>query len=744
MPQFLLRFALFAVLLGSASASISAQAPGSSAQTVPIHYEQREISELVTAIARSTGRRYIYGDGLRGRISITVPGRVSRGEAVAILDAALHVKGFAALPIGEDTTKIVPITEFKSGAPLTNEPLDPERERPIATMIRVTHADVNSLAAALRPYVAAEGLALPYPPSNSIILAGTEARVSRLITIIRILDQAADESVMVRFLRHRSASVVAEILKKTFNASPVVVKHAGIWSDERTNQIVVQAPPEKIAAMRDMIEELDRPSEGEGLVRVVRILNRDAEEVAELLSRMQTPSSGSALPAGIRNLSAARTKLANRVYSVTVDSATRSILLASDRETLEILTEVIHELDRLPPRIAVDVMVFELVRPSGFDLGVEYFLPVIEPQSITDPAVFISSGSASIVNSTALKIPGALSTGVPTGPSQGDAVFGRYTRAPLQLSLDPGAGDPITVSIPREDVSFQAGESVAETTILMRPHILAMSGEEHQVFVGNQIPILVGSQGSDVGAIGLNGGLSNQQTIERRDVGIDLFVKPTLGQAGVVTLELKIELSEIQSSIAGSVEQVGPTFAQRTIESTLRLAEGQYAILGTSNGSGESVAEVGVPYLKDIPFLGWLFKSESRTKIENDLLIVVETKVMRNASEDLADTIRRRIAMERAMSRVADLGGFDSEPYAILLETVDDQSRARKIADAFGEDGFETRVTHWESTTGTLWDIYLTKFKTFEKAGGIARSLYEAGWKPEITVLSPENAMAGD
>ncbi len=735
---------LFSALLCLAPASVSSQARGSSAKTIPIHYEQREISELVTAIARSTGRRFIYGDGLRGRISITVPGRVSRDEALALLDAALHIKGFAALPIGEDTTKIVPITEIKSGAPLTDKPLDPERERPITTMIRVTHADANSLATALRPYVAAEGLALPYSPTNSIILAGTEARVSRLMTIIRILDQAADENIMVRFLRHRSAPVVAKVLETTFNAGSVVVNHAGIWIDERTNQIVVQAPPAKLAAMREMIEELDRPMEGEGLMRVVRIRNRDAEAIAEILRSMQAPSRGQVSPAITGNLTARSTKLANRVYSVTVDSPTRSILLASDPETLGILTEVIDQLDRVPPRIAVDVMIFELTRPSDFELGVDYFLPVFEPSSITDPAAFISSGSSSIVNSTSLTIPGALSTGVPTGPGGKDAFFGRYTRAPLQLSLDPGTGDPITISIPREDVSFQAGQFTAETSILMRPHILAMSGEEHEIFVGNEIPVPVGSSTSDVGAVGLNGGLSNQQIIERRDVGIGLTVKPTLGQAGFVSLELKVEISDIQSSIAGSVEQVGPTFTQRTIESTLSLGNGQIAILGTSNGSGESVSEFGVPYLMDIPFLGWFFKSESRTKIESDLLIVVEAEVMRNASEDVAYTIRRRIAMERAMSRVADLGGIDAEPYGILLETVDVESRARKIADAFDEDGFETRVTGWESTRGRLWDIYLTDFETFEKAGGIARSLYEAGWKPEVTVLSPENVLAGD
>jgi hypothetical protein len=100
--------------------------------------------------------------------------------------------------------------------------------------------------------------------------------------------------------------------------------------------------------------------------------------------------------------------------------------------------------------------------------------------------------------------------------------------------------------------------------------------------------------------------------------------------------------------------------------------------------------------------------------------------------------------MERAISRVADLGGLDSEPYAVLLETVDRASKAKLIAEAFSEDGFETEVTDWESTGGRLWDIYLTDFATFELASGVAERLYDVGWKPEVTVLSPENVLAGD
>ena len=737
--KFLQRVSIFALFL-FAMPSFGAEERRQTGPTIPVHYKQREISQIVSLIARATGRRFIFDDSLRGRITITVPYRVSHEEALALLDAALFVKGFAALPVGDDTTKIVPLAESQVGSPTTDTALDPEGGRVITTMVRLRHADATKAVTALGPNVAESGAAIPYPPGNEVILAGPEAQVARLATILRVLDQAADENILVRTLRHRSAAVAAEILEVTFNEGRRPGDQAAIWTDERTNQVLVQTSPVRLEAMRKTIEKIDRIDDGEGMVRVVRVLNRPAEEISEILVGMQKGQSGAKPGTRKAVVEELGNSLQNRPYTVTVDPATRSLLLSSDSDTLSILIEVINELDKLPPRVAVDVMVLELIRPSGFQLGINYFLPLLEPSSVTDPAVFFSSGGASVSPSA-----GLLGTGVPTGPGANDFLFGHYARSPLQLTLDPGGGaDPITVRVPRDEVSFEAGESLAETNILMRPHILAMSGEEHRVFVGNEIPVPVGSTVGTDEFIGTAGALANQQTIERRDVGIDLTVKPTVGQAGVVLLDLKIEMSDMQASIAGPVDQVGPTFTQRTIESTLSLSEGELAVIGASNGSGDSVSVVGVPFLKDIPFFGYLFGTESRTRVENDLLIVVEARILRSPSEDAAYTIRQRIALERAISRVADLESLDSHPYAVLLETVEHEAGAQRVASAFEEDGFTSRVTNWVSTSGPLWDVYLTGFETFAEASELARGLYDAGWSPEVTVLSPENVLAGD
>jgi hypothetical protein len=102
------------------------------------------------------------------------------------------------------------------------------------------------------------------------------------------------------------------------------------------------------------------------------------------------------------------------------------------------------------------------------------------------------------------------------------------------------------------------------------------------------------------------------------------------------------------------------------------------------------------------------------------------------------------MALERSMARVSDLGRLSDAPYAVLLDTVRSESMATRIAAAFTSDGFDTRVIPWRAAGQPVWDVYVIELASFDEAGGLARELSEAGWRPEITVLPRENELAGD
>lgn len=694
---------------------------------IPIHYEKADLKTIVDAVARATGRRFVYGDDLRGRVTITVPGRVTPEEAFELLLAALHTVGFTALPLDEDTLRLVPVQETKSGAPLVGEAADPRGERPISTLVELREISAEEAVVALEPYVSKEGVALAYPPTNSLILAGTEGELLRLVAIARILDESAGEDLLVRTIRYRSASLIAEAVDTVFNSTPVAAHRVEIWTDDRTNQLVVRGHVAVLGEIRAFLEGFDLPVEGEGLVRVVRVLNRDAEEMAELLRNMAAPAQPAAIGRAAQAVGPGNA-LAGREFHVEVDVPTQSLLIRSDPETFGILAQALADLDRLPPRVSVEVLVFEVTRPYGFKLGFNYQLL---SATAADAPVVVAAQSV---------------TGAASGPT-GDAIgYGQYTRAPVAITVDTPAG-PVVFRPPSEDISFQAGERLVENNILLRPNIVGVSGEEHEIFSGDNIPIPAASTSTATAEDGtpIQGSpLNVTQNIERVDVGTRLRIKPTLGEESIVRLELDLEVSQLTESRSGPVEEVGPSYANRDIEATLELRPGETAVIGATGATVSSERRIGIPFLMNIPFIGWLFTTLEQRTDETDLIAVVEARVLRDADDAAAETIRRRLAFERAISRTADLNSIGPEPFAVLLETTRSEADAKVIARAFASDGFETRVTEWEAHGNAVWDVYLSDLASFEEAGRLARRLSEAGWSPEIAVLSPLNELAGD
>ena len=162
----------------------------------------------------------------------------------------------------------------------------------------------------------------------------------------------------------------------------------------------------------------------------------------------------------------------------------------------------------------------------------------------------------------------------------------------------------------------------------------------------------------------------------------------------------------------------------------------------TWNAAKRLGTRIGVPFLMDIPVIGYFFRQLSRQRMENSIVAIVSARVMRTPEEDLAESIRRRQAFERAISRTFDVRKLTDAPYAVLLETTTSELLARKIALGFEDDGYPTRVTEWELYGERHWDVYLTEIESFQAAGDLANQLLDADWNPRITVLPGENEFA--
>ncbi len=727
-PALLLAF-VFSILWADAAPA----APARPGEGIEVHFKNADIADVARSIARAAGQQLIFADEVGGNISITVRDRVSAAEAMELLFAALYLRGFAAVPIGEGTLKIVKLTESVSESPVVTDALDPLGDESITTMIRLENADAESVVTTLGPFISRNAVVLAYPPTQSIIIAAIESQIRRLITIVRVIDRSYDEDILVRTLRFRTAENMSTMVEAVFNENSILPDRVEMVIDERTNTLIARARPARLAALREFVVDMDRPAEGGGEFRIVRILNREPEDIANALQgAAEGDMVGQEQGTGTASLGE---NLVGRDYSITVDAPTRSLIVRSDPETFDLLASLIVQLDRIPPRISVEVLVLEIQRPSAYALGMDFLVPLANAKDPSDLIAAVTSrpdGRADV-----------------TQPSPRSNVAAQWTRRPLLVSFTGPDGNTITTSVSRGDASFEAREAEIQSNVLLRPQLVVVSGEEHEIFTGNNVPVPVSPTTSSTGDAGvvvtpLNSTTSTSRVIERQDVGVRLRVKPTAGTKGDVRLKLDLDVSEIGPSLAGSVEEVGPTIEQRKIEATIRIREGEYAVLATQSGKRVAKVHTGIPYLMNIPFLGFLFGRVEEVVRDTELVVIVTARQMNSLEEDVAESIRRRLAFERAISRVADLGTMSDAPYAVLLDSVRSEEQAKEIAAAFESDGFETRITSWEAFGTNVHDVYIVELRDFDAGILLARRLADAGWPAEVTILSPENEFAGD
>jgi hypothetical protein len=314
------------------------------------------------------------------------------------------------------------------------------------------------------------------------------------------------------------------------------------------------------------------------------------------------------------------------------------------------------------------------------------------------------------------------------GAAGGPAFAARYTRDPLVIPIVDASGNPTQVLVPRESFVATADGREIRARVLLRPHLLVASGEEQEIFAGDQVPIPVAA----TGATSAGNPLEVRQTIERQDVGVRMRVRPTVGEAGPVRLELDLEISRVAPGIVPG-GGVGPVLRQRQLQSTIRLADGEVAVVGLGREQRAEATETGTPYLKDAPGIGALFRATREQARAAEIAIALRARVLRDDAELAADTIRRRLGVERSLARLGPLGA--AAPWAVLAATREDAAAARELADALAREGFATRVVEWAWEGRARFDVYATGFAGLADAAAAASRLAARGFSAELVPL---------
>ncbi len=666
------------VLLGAGPATAQLPPPsaaGADEEGIQLDFSDVELSAVIDTIARLTGKNFIYDDKLRCRVTVISPSRMSIDQAYAVFESVLQVKGFTTVEGPGGAIKVIPIRDAKESSVETvqGRTPSPNRDTFVTRLIPLQNIDAEAITTTLKPLVSKEASMVAYGPTNTIILTDSSANIRRILGILDAIDiDTYKEEIAVMAIEHADANTLADQLSEIFGAETTTTGQAAapsvrsrrsrrratttagdandgpqagrvrIITDARTNSLILLTSRGRLDEIRAMVHRLDVPVRGAGRIHVYYLKNADSEELANTLSSLVSnqPTGGGTAPGGAQAqaLRAAVTELAEGV-TITADVATNSLVIQASKEGYETLRQVIEKLDIARPQVLVEALIMEVNVTDNSDLGFNGIYRLVRGDTdITLSSVTDTAGDAGTV--------GLIGSG---GTS---AAAGLIANAIRQSFTTDENGNPTSNGASIQGF-IRASASNADANIISSPHILTSDNEEAEIRIGNNIPIPTSRVES---AAGVETGLSTSVNIERQDIGVTLRVTPQITEGETLRLDIFQEITDVTTAInVGAVEDVGVALTNRRVENTVNIADGETVVIGGLISDNYSDTITKIPWLGDIPFLGWAFKTHSRALTKTNLLVFITPHIVRDRTDLERESIRKREEFRRRSSEAVDL-----------------------------------------------------------------------------------------
>ena len=573
-----------------------------------LNLNNTDVYALIETVSNATGRNFVVDPRVSAKVTVISTTPVNAEKLYEMFLSVLQVHGFSAVPAG-NLTKIVPDFAAKQGpVPLLDNSTE-TRDQLVSQVIPIFNVPADPLVQILRPMVPQEGQLASNPASNSLLVTDRAANIQRLIEIIKLIDVPDSEEVDLVHLRQASAVDVVRTL------SPLQQGTAGmqLLPDERTNSILVSGNQAVRNRVRGLIEKLDSPIESGGNTRVVFLNYADAAEIAEIISDTELGSLAQDATAvaqvtprpaledgdsvdGEGNFNTTRAfsptatdQTGGSRVNIKTDPNTNSLIITAPPADMANLLAIIKRLDIRRPQVMVEAVIAEVSEDNIRELGINFLVD----GSDGAPAGFSNLNGATGRLIGTINSAGA---GLPTSLDSGTSVaLGNITGGNIDFGL-----------------LFNAIASDSDNNILSTPTIVTLDNEEAEIVVGTNVPFITGQQ--------LSTNNDNPfQTIERRDVGLRLKVKPQINEGDTIKLELEQEVSGVNATSVTGASDI--TTSTRSINTTVLVEDGQTLVLGGLNDDMITDVVEKVPLLGDIPVVGRLFQYKSKTKSKTNLMI---------------------------------------------------------------------------------------------------------------------------
>ena len=625
-----------------------AQRAASPRQTAPVtvNFVNADLEAVTRAMAAMINRPILVDPRVRGSITVYSEQPQSVGDAWQTYIAALRGLGFAVVE-SAGIFKVVPEADAKLQTSTVSVGDSGARgvkgDQIITQIFPLRYENPNNLVAVLRPLISANNTINASVGNNALVITDYADNLQRIARIISALDQPATTDVEVVPLQHAVAADLAPLVQRLSEgggaAVPGVPGGGGgvtVLAESRSNSLIVRAPNgARLAAVRATIARLDRPNNlggaGGGGMYVVHLKNADAVRLATVVRAAFGALGGGASAAGVSapapqapNVpgglggggggggaggggTAASAQPSTGGF-IQADPSTNSLVITAPEPLYRQVRALIDQLDSRRAQVYIESLIVEVSGGDAADFGFQWQ----GLGALGDTAQVIGAGTNFSTGTG----------GAIIGPDANVVLAGLAQAKGLSLGLLRRVNGGISLA-----AIARALQSQAKTNIISTPTLVTLDNEEAKIVVGENVPFITGQFTQTSGAV------SNPfQTIERKDVGITLRIKPQIGEGGAVRMTIFQEQSSVKSDVAAGTNNAGPSTTKRSIENTVVVDDGEILVLGGLIEDRYITNRSQVPLLGDIPYIGALFRTESRERRRSNLMVFLRPIVMRDAN----------------------------------------------------------------------------------------------------------------